>query len=227
MFINKDNVENILNDLAKLIKKKNRTKGLSCELIIVGGTSILLNYGFRDSTEDIDCYDSNGLLMNEVIDEISKKYSLPRDWINTSFVHTTSYSPKLIQYSTFYKSYCNGVLIVRTIKDEYLLAMKMVSARKYKNDYSDIAGIIYFLKHNNSSLTFERIEKAIMDLYGNPKLVSQEMITFVKREFDSNNNDYEEIKEIEKDNRLILIKNTENKDDDNEQSALDDLKTIK
>ena len=121
----------------------------------------------------------------------------------------------------------NGVLIVRTIKDEYLLAMKMVSARKYKNDYSDIAGIIYFLKHNNSSLTFERIEKAIMDLYGNPKLVSQEMITFVKREFDSNNNDYEEIKEIEKGNRLILIKNIENKDEKNKRSALDDLKTIK
>ncbi|MCR5185395.1 MAG: hypothetical protein K6C32_04905 [Bacilli bacterium] len=227
MFINKENVENILNDLAKQIRKKNKAKGLSCELIIVGGASILLNYGFRDSTEDIDCYDSNGLLMNEVIDEIAKKYSLPSDWINTSFIHSSSYSPKLVQYSTFYKTYCNGVLIVRTIKDEYLLAMKMVSARKYKNDYSDVAGIIHYLKSNNIELTFERIEKAVIDLYGDTTLISKEMIAFVKREFASDNNDYEDVKEIEKNNRLIAIKTTGDKDAKIMQSVLDDLQIIK
>lgn len=53
-------------------------------------------------------------------------------------------------------------LIVRTIKDEYLIAMKAVAARKYKNDYSDIYGII----KENSNLSLEKILNAIKQLYG-------------------------------------------------------------
>ena len=46
-------------------------------------------------------------------------------------MHTLSYSPKLEQYSVYYKSFY-GVLNVRTISAEYLIAMKLCSGRKYK-----------------------------------------------------------------------------------------------
>ena len=136
--LSKEQIDNIFLDIAKELKKKLRGRKFSYELIVVGGASILLNYSFRASTVDIDCVDVNDALMNEIINEVGDKYNLPIGWINTDFLKTNSYSSKLMQYSSFYKSYLGDTLIVRTIKDEYLIAMKVISARKYKNDYSDI-----------------------------------------------------------------------------------------
>ena len=147
---NKDELDNIFVDIAKELKKKLKGKNFSYELIVVGGASILLNYSFRMSTIDIDCLDVNDALMNEIVNKVGDKYDLPNGWINTDFTRTNSYTPKLVQHSCFYKSYSNGTLVVRTIKDEYLVAMKMVAARKYKHDYSDIFGII----KENKSVSF-------------------------------------------------------------------------
>ena len=169
----KEQLDNIFKDIGKELKKKLKNKNFSYELIIVGGASILLNYSFRMSTIDIDCLDVNDALMNEIINEITNKYQLPNGWINTDFTKTNSYTPKLIQYSSFYKSYSNGALVVRTIKDEYLIAMKMVAARKYKHDYSDIYGII----KENKALTFDKIKTSIINLYGNADVVSEEMMS--------------------------------------------------
>ena len=43
MLISLENIEHIFRDFAKILKKKNRTNGLSCELIVVGGDSIQFN----------------------------------------------------------------------------------------------------------------------------------------------------------------------------------------
>ena len=175
----KDELDNIFADIAKELKKKLKGKNFSYELIVVGGASILLNYSFRMSTIDIDCLDVNDALMNEIVNKVGDKYDLPNGWINTDFTRTNSYTPKLVQHSCFYKSYSNGTLVVRTIKDEYLVAMKMVAARKYKHDYSDIFGII----KENKSVSFDKIETAIKELYGEVNVVSDDMMTFVKDVF--------------------------------------------
>ena len=176
---NKDELDNIFADIAKELKKKLKGKNFSYELIVVGGASILLNYSFRMSTIDIDCLDVNDALMNEIVNKVGDKYDLPNGWINTDFIRTNSYTPKLVQHSCFYKSYSNGTLVVRTIKDEYLVAMKMVAARKYKHDYSDVFGII----KENKSVSFDKIETAIKELYGEVNVVSDDMMTFVKDVF--------------------------------------------
>ena len=62
------------------------------KFIVVGGASILLNYSFRMSTVDIDCIDVNDALMNEVINEIGDKYSLPTGWINTDFLNIADFN---------------------------------------------------------------------------------------------------------------------------------------
>ena len=182
----KDELDNIFADIAKELKKKLKGKNFSYELIVVGGASILLNYSFRMSTIDIDCLDVNDALMNEIVNKVGEKYNLPNGWINTDFVRTNSYTPKLVQHSSFYKSYSNGTLVVRTIKDEYLVAMKMVAARKYKHDYSDIFGII----KENGNISFDKIETAIKELYGKVDVVPDDMMAFVKdvfngKQFDS------------------------------------------
>lgn len=87
------------------------------------------------------------------------------DWINEDFKHTKSYSPKIVQYSKFYKKFC-GCLTVRTITDEYLLAMKLCSARNYKKDLSDIIGILKENEERNTPIDFTKINKAVINLYG-------------------------------------------------------------
>ena len=62
-------------------------------------------------------------------------------WINTDFMKTTSYTPNLVQYSRYYKTFSN-ILQIRTISAEYLVAMKLMSYREYKNDKSDIVGVL-------------------------------------------------------------------------------------
>lgn len=57
--ITKEKIDLYLNELGKLINKK-RGHNFHSELIIVGGASILLNYGFRLNSEDIDCTDKSG-----------------------------------------------------------------------------------------------------------------------------------------------------------------------
>ena len=202
--LSKEEIDNIFFDIAKELKKKLKGRKFSYELIIVGGASILLNYSFRNSTIDIDCVDVNDMLMNEIINTVGDKYKLPPGWINTDFLKTNSYSPKLVQYSSFYKSYLNDVLVVRTVKDEYLIAMKMVSARKYKNDYSDIFGII----KEKPQLSLDNIMEAAKNLYGESVIFDQDMLTFINKLFTDNTISYDQLKENEKaEKELIIVKN--------------------
>ena len=199
--LSKEQLDSIFKDIAKELKKKIKNKALSYELIIVGGASILLNYSFRETTVDIDCLDVQDALMNEIINIVGEKYQLPNDWINTDFIKTNSYTPKLIQYSSYYKSYANGSLVIRTIKDEYLIAMKMMAARKYKHDYSDIFGII----KENTSLSFDKVMKAVENLYGDSSKIPSEMVAFVKSLFEPNTISYADIEKGEEETETILL----------------------
>lgn len=200
--LSKEQLDSLFKDIAKELKKRIKNKAFSYELIIVGGASILLNYSFRETTVDIDCLDVHDALMNEIINYVGDKYQLPNDWINTDFIKTNSYTPKLIQYSSFYKSYANGSLVVRTIKDEYLIAMKMMAARKYKHDYSDIFGIV----KENPSLSYNDVIKAVKDLYGDTSKISKEMNDFVRSIFEPNSISYDELEKGEQETETILLR---------------------
>ena len=198
--LTKEVIDTCLSDLGKLIKKHSNGQNVYCELIVVGGASILLNYGFRLSTVDIDCSDEYKVLMNDLISLIADKYRLPSNWINTNFVNTKSYSPKLARCSTHYKTFGNGVLEVRTIRGVYLLAMKIVSARKYKNDYSDMFGIIQEI-NKNSDLTMEMVDSAIIELYDSIDVADKDAYRFVKSIIDSPDiYSYEELRKKESSN---------------------------
>ena len=222
--LNRENLETYFNALANGLKKITKAKNFSYELIVVGGASIVLNYSFRESTIDIDCLDMQEALMNEMVNEVGDKYNLPNGWINTDFVKTDSYSPKIIQYSTFYKTYGNGILSVRTIKDEYLVAMKLKSGRKYKHDYSDIIGIV-LANADNEKFTFESVMTAVKNLYGNVNCIKEEALHFLKEVFSNNSSNYQEIANIENSNKdsLISLKNTKNLDEKTLDEILKDL----
>lgn len=135
----KEKIDKYLIELGKEFKK--RGKGIQAEIILVGGASVIINYNFRQTSFDIDGIYNHPSIMKESINAVGDKFGLPNGWLNDDFRKTKSFSPKIIQYSKYYKTLSN-VLMIRTVSEEYLVAMKLVSARKYKSDLSDIAGII-------------------------------------------------------------------------------------
>ena len=59
--------------------------------------------------------------------------------------------------------------------------MKMVSARQYKNDLSDIVGIVGEHQHNNNPLTLERIDRAVCDLYSSWSVIESDTKQLLER----------------------------------------------
>ena len=182
--IDKVKLDNYFNELAKIYKKKSH--GYIFEFILVGGASILVNYNFRDVTNDIDAYYLPSADIKDAIKIVSEKFSIDSKWINNDFQKTKSYSNKLSEFSTFYKSY-KEIINVRTIKDEYLIAMKLMSGRIYKNDISDIIGIIISNKKNGKDVTYDMIDKAIKNLYGSWDGVDKDIIKILDDILSTNN----------------------------------------
>ncbi len=158
----KEKLELYLRELAKEYRKLSR--GVHAEMILIGGASVLINYGFRESTTDVDAIYMASAVMKEARNAVGDRLGLPYDWLNSDFMRTSSYTPRLVQYSTYYKTYAH-VLDVRTVRAEYLIAMKLVSGRKYKKDISDIVGILIEQEKAGSPLTFEMIDTAVVNLH--------------------------------------------------------------
>ena len=100
--------------------------------------------------------------------------------------NTSSYSPKLSQYSKYYRTYSN-VLNIRTISAEYLVAMKLMSGRRYKKDLSDIIGILSEQERRGEPLNYQQIDCAVKNLYGGWDNISEYAIQVLKAALDSEN----------------------------------------
>lgn len=160
----KENLDTYLKELAKEFRKING-KSMPAEIILIGGAAILVNYGFRDMTTDVDAIIHAASSMKDAINRVGDKYELPNGWLNTDFMRTGSYSPKLNEVSVHYRTFSN-VLEIRTIASEYLIAMKLRSGRKYKNDLSDIIGILAEHEKKGEPISLETINDAVNNLYG-------------------------------------------------------------
>lgn len=173
----KDYLDYCLNELAREFRKINGNK-IPAEIVLVGGAAVLINYGFREKTYDIDAIIHASSTMKDAINIVGDKLELPNGWLNSDFQKTSSYSPKLPQYSTYYKCFRN-ILEVRTITKEYLIAMKLMLGRQYKNDLSDVIGILYEEEQRGNKISLEAIQKATCDLYGSWSKIPQESLAFI------------------------------------------------
>lgn len=174
----KENLDSYLKELAKAFRKING-RSMPAEIVLVGGAAILTNYGFRDMTTDIDAIIHAASSMKDAINCVGDKFDLPRGWLNTDFIRTSSYSPKLDEFSQYYKTFY-GILSIRTIAAEYLIAMKLRSGRKYKNDLSDIIGILAEHERRGKSITMEQVNTAVNNLYGGWEGFSEESRNFIE-----------------------------------------------
>lgn len=218
----KENIDTYLKALAKEYRKLGG-RSLPAEIVLIGGASVLINYGFREMTADMDAVIQSASTMKEAIDHVGDELGLPRGWLNEDFKRTSSYSPKLMQYSVHYKTFY-GVLDVRTVSGEYLIAMKLKAGRQYKNDLSDILGILASHKKAGKPITREMIDGAVKDLYGTWDDIPDTAKAFINNVM--KDGDYSrliaEIRESEMETRSALIEfqdkypgkaNTKNVDD--------------
>ncbi|MBP5489027.1 MAG: hypothetical protein J6Y10_00300 [Lachnospiraceae bacterium] len=179
LLFNKNNLDEYLHALAKEYKRV-AGRNTPAEIVLVGGAAVLAGYGFRESTTDIDAFISAASAMKDAINRVRDRFQLPEGWINTDFRKTESYSDKLLLHSKYYKTYLQ-VLNVRIVTGEYLIAMKMRAFREYKNDISDIIGIIGEHAVRGEKLSFDQIDHAIRELYGSREGILPEAKELLKK----------------------------------------------
>lgn len=201
----KENLDTYFKELAKEFRRLNG-KSMPAEIVLVGGAAILTNYGFLDMTADIDAVIHAASSMKDAINMVGDKFDLPNGWLNADFMHTGSYSPKLDEFSVYYKSFY-GVLSVSTIAAEYLIAMKLRSGRKYKNDLSDVIGILAEHEKKGTPITLEKIDTAVTNLYGDWNAFPEDSKPFIEDALENGDfeNVYTSVKNDEIESKDILI----------------------
>ena len=107
--------------------------------------------------------------VEDVIKKFADQNGLPRDWMNSDFVKTVSYSNVLSEVSKHYYTLNNGTLEIRTVSGVYLIAMKLRSHRDYRNDISDVIGVLMEEMESGNAISFDDIQNAYIRLY-NDKL---------------------------------------------------------
>lgn len=202
---NKENLDLYLKELGKEYRKL-VGKGMPTEIILIGGAAILANYGFREMTTDVDAVIKAASSMKDAINKVGDKFNLPNGWLNADFMKTASYTPKLSAYSVHYKEFSN-VLQVRTVSAEYLIAMKLMAGRKYKNDLSDIVGILAEHEKQGKAITLEMIKTAVINLYGSWDKLSADSRDFIEGTMEKGNFEqlYKTVSEEEKKSKETLI----------------------
>lgn len=203
--ITKDNVNAYLRELGKEYRRL--TGGhMPAEIILIGGASVLVNYGFREQTYDVDAMIQASSAMKEAINHVGDRLGLPNGWLNADFVHTASYSPRLAQYSRYYKTFSN-VLQIRTISAEYLVAIKLMSGRPYKYDRSDVVGILAEQVQIGDPITLERVQTAAEQLYGGYDRLPESSRAFIEAALQQENLKelYQNILRQERENKDILV----------------------
>lgn len=201
----KENLDCYLKELAKVFRKLNGSK-VPAEIILIGGASVLINYGFREMTYDVDAIINSSSVMKDAINIVGDRFELPFGWLNTDFANTTSYTPRLARYSKYYKTFSN-ILQVRTISAEYLVAMKLMAGRQYKNDLSDIVGIMVEQQNKGEALSIEVIKRAVTDLYDDYESIPEKSRTFLEAIYLQEDllAFYKQCRETEMDNKDVLV----------------------
>lgn len=201
----KENLDSCLKELAKEYRKKGGIQ-MPAEIILIGGASILINYGFREMTYDMDAIIRSSGAMKDAIIAVGDRLGLPVGWINTDFVNTNSYTPRLTEHSKYYKTFSN-ILQIRTVSAEYLVAMKLMAGRQYKNDLSDVVGVLIEQEERDEPLSFEMIQRAVVDLYDSYDKIPEASRIFIESVYKKEDLHafFRQCRELEQENKDVLV----------------------
>lgn len=97
----------------------------SAEIVVVGGAALVLLFGARQSTKDIDAYflAPEASVFREAAEVVASRLDLPADWLNDG---AKGYLVGVTKGEVLYES---QALIVHAASTEQLLAMKLAAWR--------------------------------------------------------------------------------------------------
>ena len=96
---------------------------------------------------------------------------------------------------------------IRTVSAEHLVAMKLMAGRQYKYDLSDVVGVLIEQEERNEPLSFEKIQKAVVDLYDSYDKLPENSRTFIEAVYKKEDlrKFYKQCREFEQENKDVLI----------------------
>jgi hypothetical protein len=132
--MDKPKLETALTRLGQLLRER-RVAG---EIAVFGGAAIVLGFDFRTATQDVDAMITQG--HGQVVkaqEEVGAEQGLPPNWLNEQ---GTSYLSRHSDFKLFrtYPSEGQFGLRVLMATPRYLLAMRLLSLRRYGHDVEDI-----------------------------------------------------------------------------------------
>ncbi len=90
---------------------------------------------------------------------------------------------------------------------EYLVAMKLMAGRQYKNDLSDIVGILIEQEERKDAFTLDRIKKAVIDLYDSYDRLPENSRIFIESIYEKEDlrGFYQQCRQFELANKDVLL----------------------
>lgn len=152
----------LLNAL-KLLGEKLASEGKSGELLLMGGAAMALVHDARDMTKDIDALYEPKLDINRLTEEVAEEMQLPPDWLNDSVKGFVSAELEAEEFLSF------PGLQINSISPEYLLAMKLLSARLSETDLEDVKFLLEKLDVDSPSQAYAILENYYPDSQVLPK----------------------------------------------------------
>lgn len=144
----KDDILKYLHVLNEKLLQRN-VKG---EICLYGGAVMCLVYDARPSTKDVDAIFQPSGIIREAAKEIAIEYDLVNDWLNDGVKGFLVEHPRKVFLNLSH-------LVVMVADDEYMLAMKSLSARIDGTDGHDILFLIKELKITTVDDVFKIIDK--------------------------------------------------------------------
>jgi hypothetical protein len=137
----------------KMLGRELEKRGETGEILLTGGASMALVHSARDMTKDVDALYEPKSSINEIVIKIAEEHGLAKDWLNDSvkgFVNANAPIEFFIEFPG---------LVINTVSPDYLLSMKLLSARYGEKDYEDIAFLIDELGISTADEAYSIIEK--------------------------------------------------------------------
>ncbi len=95
------------------------------EIVIVGGAALVLLFGARESTKDVDAYfvSPDASVIRDAVERVAQRLELPNDWLNDG---AKGYMVGITTGAVVFESHS---LIIRVASTAQLLAMKLSAWR--------------------------------------------------------------------------------------------------
>jgi hypothetical protein len=165
----KDEILKYLTLLGQRLKDRDETG----EILLTGGASMPLVHSARDMTKDVDALYEPRSSINEIAEQIAAEYDLDPEWLNDSvkgFVGANAPMDSFMQLDG---------LTINTVSADYLLAMKLMSARYGETDRKDIEFLLNKLDVRNADDAF-----GILLKYWPQKMVTPKTMYVIEEFFD-------------------------------------------